>query len=718
MNNMTLFDGQDRKLSLHVALRQGKAESIFEIIKAGANINEYNEHGMTPLMAAVYQGKAVTVEAIIKAGADVNTFDKFGQTPLLEASRKGRLSLIEILINGGANINTPSLRKGRTPLQEAVRSCMIDSVKLLIDAGASIETPDNSGCTPLHEAARYGNADSIKMLISAGAEICVKDNLGNTPLHCVAANWGGINAIGKLIDAGADVNALDNLSQTPLHVAVIQKNLHSAKKLATKDNVNSKDCQGRTALHSAANNDEVEFVKMLIAEGAKIDCLDNEGMTPIHIAAQSGFGKQLKLLIDKGRDANQLNNLGETVLEIAEKYKNLHQAASEDNIDWVQALIAAKANINEKDQTGMTSLHIAAQSGFGKLLKLLIDNGGDANQLNNLGETVLKIAEKYKNLHQAASEDNIDWVQALITAKANINEKDQTGMTPLHIAAQSGFGKLLKLLIDNGGEANQLNNSGKTVLKIAEKYKNLHQAASENNIDWIQALIAAKANINEKDQTGMTPLHIAAQSGFGKLLKLLIDNGGEANQLNNSGKTVLKIAEKYKNLHQAASEDNIDWVQALIAAKANINEKNHEGMTPLHLAAQKKSGKIITSLVKGGAKIQTKNNDGDTALQLAENKENLLKATNKGNLDWIRALIALKVNVNSSDKNGKSPLHIAVEKGSIMAVIALINGGADVKSQTSDGSTPINYAKSTKIKNLLLKAVEKIEASPNETKSL
>ncbi len=78
--------------------------------------------------------------------------------------------------------------------------------------------------------------------------------------------------------------------------------------------------------------------------------------------------------------------------------------------------------------------------------------------------------------------------------------------------------------------------------------------------------------------------------------------------------------ENYKATNQlwnAISASNSTAVVNALAAGANINSKNAEGLTPLHVASCFGPNKIVTILIRAGANIYSLNNDGQTALHLA-----------------------------------------------------------------------------------------------------
>ena len=73
--------------------------------------------------------------------------------------------------------------------------------------------------------------------------------------------------------------------------------------------------------------------------------------------------------------------------------------------------------------------------------------------------------------------------------------------------------KVLKLLIDKGGDVNKARNNGRTPVYVA---------AAENNLTCLELLISKKADVNAPDKYGRTPLNSATNE---KIKILLRKNG-------------------------------------------------------------------------------------------------------------------------------------------------------------------------------------------------
>lgn len=91
----------------------------------------------------------------------------------------------------------------------------------------------------------------------------------------------------------------------------------------------------------------------------------------------------VELLVAKGASIDPLNSFQQTPM---------HLAVERNNFSTVEMLFSLKSKaVNMKDKLGRTPLHYTTAHYNSKMIKLLVQNGGDINSLNNMGDTVLDI---------------------------------------------------------------------------------------------------------------------------------------------------------------------------------------------------------------------------------------------------------------------------------------------------------------------------------------
>jgi len=271
------------------------------------------------------------------------------------------------------------------------------------------------------------------------------------------------------------------------------------------------------------------------------------------------------------------------------------------------------------------------------VLALMFAAVGCENKLDNLHE-VTKPTGPTKSLHEAAADDDIELVELLLAKGADVN----TGQwTALHSAVKEGRMDIAELLIKKGADVNAKDGEGLTPLYLAAWYQP----------DMVEFLITHGANVNVKNNKGKTPLHF-----------------------------VLDVDRSKYQLFK-------DVVELLIAKGTDVSSKDNDGRTPLHLAAESADKDIVELLLAKGARIDEKDDAyGFTALHYA---------ARFGNKNVAEYLIAKGADINAKDREGRTPLYIAVHHDHKVAEF-LINRGADGNIKTESGQTLLQLAQERK----------------------
>ena len=107
-------------------------------------------------------------------------------------------------------------------------------------------------------------------------------------------------------------------------------------------------------------------------------------------------------------------------------------------------------------------------------------------------------------VHETSEKGDVKATKDLITKGAEINSKDNQGLTPLHIAVRRGHLELVKFLLSANADINLKDNRGWTPL---------HAIFETGNLEIVKLLLAKKADPNAKNTFDYTPVHFAAQDG-------------------------------------------------------------------------------------------------------------------------------------------------------------------------------------------------------------
>ena len=175
--------------------------------------------------------------------------------------------------------------------------------------------------------------------------------LGQVQTIWAAALAGDTVALQAAIDSGTDPNARRSDGYAAIHLAAKQGQLASVKVLlANGARIEERDRKhAHTAVHKAVWASRPEVLAFLLAAGADPNPRDTDGdMVPLHWATDRRIAK---LLLTAGANPDAADIYGETPL---------HTAVSRKHAGVVAALLAGGANPNLKNDDGQTPLHIAA----------------------------------------------------------------------------------------------------------------------------------------------------------------------------------------------------------------------------------------------------------------------------------------------------------------------------------------------------------------------
>jgi ankyrin repeat protein len=683
---------------LHLAAREGKADSAQTIINAEARINEKDNDGKTALDYALARTDspeyAYTAEKLILAGGQsTNPFYAYfapavrssnynirladGFTALHYASQEGYNGYIKFIVDKKADINIKN-NSGATPLHEASRSARLDAMEILIAAGAELDAQDAKGNSCFHLASPVEQHErAIKILLAHGANPNLRDEHGETPLHVVitlgrskeiiatlltgAADVTSRNIEGKtalylavetsradliplLLEHKADIFAADNAGVTPLEKA-LRENTEVLDVLLTEETVQQSDSAGNTPLHIAVKNKVAPgIVEAILNKHAAVNASNKEGNTALHIATMINYEAAGTLLISRGADIFAPNSNGENPLYLA-----FHSPGP------VREWMLTQKTMEARDGLGNTALHYAAQWKLAAHVPLLVSKGSKLEAANATGETPL---------FMAAKANSPDTIRALITAGASINARDALGNSPLHSAVRWNAQSSIEPLIAGGNSVNAQNLEGKSPLHEAVR---LGLTSSET------ILINRKANIEIRDIQGNTPLMEAVQGGFPGSVERLTHAGADPITRNNTGDTPL---------HVAVAVQRTDLATILLNNGAPIHARNSQGTTPFQIALVSSPAMVSTLLTKD--RVPMSDDDGLSPLHIAV-KQRAAPA-------MIQTIIRAGGRVSAVDSEGRTALRLALDINALEEVKMLSDAGSDVFAPAADGKTPTSVA--------------------------
>ncbi|GBN29040.1 Ankyrin-3 [Araneus ventricosus] len=749
LNKSVPVNGSDAEgiTPLHIAAENNSQEIVKCLLKREAHTSK-TMFRLPPLHYAIFKGSIEVAKILLENEANVDRIKaQGGSTALHTAAEIGEPGIMRLLIGKKASVDSRDDTEN-TPFHNAVRNSHLDVVKILISEGADVNTRNVEGNTPLHDAAASGNEDIVCFLLHNQANISAKNHRLWIPLHCAADN--GHLAIAELLLGldGTIAHATNHLGQTPLHFAA--RNGHEKLvNLLLKFNaiIDSQDDTNATALHISACNGHFNVVQSLVESGANVEAIGTtKNCKPLHLASQGGHFQIVEFLISEGADIHSRDAYAQvTPLEIAamlrhkdivkllltkganfrETYKfgptPLHftilNALSEllldenknmnlsivDDFEPLLLLAAAFGeesivrfclkmccNVNSRNESGLTALHLAALNNRKDIVTFLLDSGADIDIKDAEGATALCCAsmgngketvrilinkqeenvksfieERNKSLFSAVVSGHDDVVNILfLNCKFDVVSLQQN-YDLLHRASQFGHQKVLEILLGKGFE-------------IDARWDNctpLHYAVIHNRCEIARLLISKGANVNAQNEEGMTALHWIARGNSVEMLQILLNGGADASIRDKENRSVTEIA---------VSCNQLDMVKIFLQGKnSDINLKGNEGFTLLHISAEIGSLEITKHLTLKGANMRAKDMKGSKPIHIA---------AEKGHKDIVKFYLDKNVNINDLGYRNFTPLHFAALEGKINVCEYLIERSAEINVFADNGITPVHLA--------------------------
>ncbi|HJH55669.1 MAG TPA: ankyrin repeat domain-containing protein [Brachyspira hyodysenteriae] len=268
-------------------------EKAIELISYGADVNQKDFRGLTPLMNASINGYVKLAIELINHNADVNAreLDSRGNISadslFYAVNANNSLELVKVLLNSGANPNIvySDPEEGNfTILDRSLYYNNFEIFKTLVENGANIDKVNDRGEPFIVNAIRRERFDVVKYLVEKGIDPTMKyTDYRNIPFSLLAAtvNNNDTKIAEYLIDKGADVNTkaiIDNYMENDM---------------TSNDKDNSKEAVN--LILTAIENGNTSLVKLLIEKGADTTVVNKEKKTVFDIAREKGYDDILAL---------------------------------------------------------------------------------------------------------------------------------------------------------------------------------------------------------------------------------------------------------------------------------------------------------------------------------------------------------------------------------------------------------------------------------------
>ncbi|KAL0985519.1 hypothetical protein UPYG_G00157930 [Umbra pygmaea] len=365
------------------------------LLERGADSGHMDKDGMTPLLLAAYEGHEEVVELLLEAGADVDesagphATASVAVTPLLAAAAMGHLGTVGRLLFWGAAVDGID-GEGRTALSLAAARGSVEVVKALLDRGLDENHKDDLGWTPLHAAACEGHRATCAALTERGsmARVGEMDIEGRTPL-ILAAQEGHCGTVRLLLDRRSPIDHRAYDGHSALSAATLEGHAEVVELLMRRgSDTDVRDAEGRPLLYLLVLECLLDMAALLMEKGGvPLESRDGEGRTALHVASWQGSVEAVGLLLSHGADPNAQDAEGRTPL---------HSVAWKGHVEPGRLLLEARGVSVDLacHQQGATALSIAAQEGHTNIVAMLLEKGADPDHGDKYGRSPVKVAGK------------------------------------------------------------------------------------------------------------------------------------------------------------------------------------------------------------------------------------------------------------------------------------------------------------------------------------
>ncbi len=246
------------------------------------------------------------------------------------------------------------------------------------------------------DAVRSRDQAKLRALLDRRADVNVALPDGATALHW-AVHFDDLATTELLIRAGARVGAANELGATPLYLACLNRNAVIADRLlAAGANPNAALLSGESALMTAARTGSGDVVKALVARGAAVNYQEPaHGETALMWAVAGRHSDVVRTLVEVGADVQARTKPRHRRVQVGQRFSDhdarttaytdlggftpLLFAVQQGDLESLEVLVKAGADVNDVAASGTSALVVAAHSGRRAAAMALLERGADAN---------------------------------------------------------------------------------------------------------------------------------------------------------------------------------------------------------------------------------------------------------------------------------------------------------------------------------------------------
>jgi ankyrin repeat protein len=282
----------------------------------------------------------------------------------------------------------------------------------------------------------------------------------DTPLFFLAVMQGRLEIVSMLLNAGANVNAVNAQKKSACYLAIYY-NQFAMLQLLVERGANVARRLDRPLLKDVSWRSDSRMAAFLIDAGAPIDELSRADLFDL-VAMSSKSVALLERLLARGVNVGLLrDDTGNTILHRVLLNVNRDDGDSDDLTEFFSALVnVTRVNVNAANNQRATPLHTAAITRNTKAMRLLIELGADIDRQEVGGRSALCLVCSDRQAMQVSCAD------FLLALGADVRVITNQGQTAAHLAAQLRKSADLHACVAAGCDLDQRDNSGVTPRSI------------------------------------------------------------------------------------------------------------------------------------------------------------------------------------------------------------------------------------------------------------
>lgn len=431
---------------------------------------------------------------------------------------------------------------------------------------------------------------------------------------------------------------------------------------------------GVLALHLAAYFGLTHVVSRLLIAGAAVDSRDSSATTPLMYTAAGGHAPVVEELLKKGADPNLVCDRGSS---------SLHRAIAFERIDVARKLLDhpdIDVDIVDSSRGDQTPLMLAAGLRLREIVSILVNKPElDVNLQCGDSQTTA--------LHCAVESGSARIVRMILSHPEIEVNKGNRWCTPLISAATSGYTSVVEALLDHGADT-ELQEGAEKASGTA-----LNRAIDYGYTSIVRVLLDRGANPGVIDIYQRTIVHSAAVNGRDEVLRVLFERstGVDINAQGTNGRTAI---------HDAAYFDFCSTIKILFANGARTDIRDKADRSALGVAKDRNNLPAIELLTRLRKEESARDHSlgplRHSTTSISSDEMGFLKAVKLGMTETIASYVARarqesSFDLDTSDLDQHTALHIAIQSRHLDILSLLIDAGANLSATDRLQRTPLHW---------------------------